>query len=136
MLSDSPNSQSRPPRVDPGALRALGELLPRSIAVSDLFERSIRVTNEDGVFTLTEGARVWLLVGVNKQAGVHRLDGLEIRAAASQRPQGPVMIGTPEIQWLLDVGEHAYVGSYVLYVVSRGPSGVTYAIVDEELWRD
>lgn len=134
MLETEPHSETKP-RVQPGTLQALGNALPSSIDVSSLFERSIRVTQEEGVITLTEGARVWLIVGIDRRTGVHRVGGFEIRAAVSQSPRGSVAIGTPELQWLLDVGESAKIGDFVVCIVSRGPGGgVTYAIVDEDLW--
>jgi hypothetical protein len=134
LLDSEPHSETRP-KIEPGTLQALGNVLPPSIDVGSLFERSIRVTNEAGVMTLTEGARVWLVVGVDRRVGAHRLGDYVIRAAVSQSPRGSVAIGTPELQWLLDVGESAKVGDFVVCIVSRGPTGgVTYAIVDEDLW--
>jgi hypothetical protein len=72
---------------------------------------------------------------MNRVTGVHRIGGVEIRAAASNRPGGPLSIGTHEAQCLLEVGESVQIGEHIFYVVSRGAAGATYAIVDRALWR-
>jgi hypothetical protein len=105
------------------------------VDLSLLDDRHVRVSRSDGVFAVMEGRRVWLIVGVDRETGVHRIGGLEIRAAASNRPGGPLAIGTPEAQCLLDVGQSVTLGDHVFYVVSRSAAGVTSAIVDRALWR-
>jgi hypothetical protein len=135
LVSNSPlPSPDGSPRA-PADLDAVREILPSAVDLSPLRDRRVRVTRSDDVYAITEGRRVWLIVGVNRVTGVHRIDGVEIRAAASTRPGGPLAIGTPEAQCLLRVGESVLLGEHVFYVVSRGANGATYAIVDQALWR-
>jgi hypothetical protein len=120
--------------VAPATLEAVAEILPPTVNMALLRDRRVRVTRSDDVFAVTEGRRVWLIVGINRVTGVHRINGVEFRAAASNRPGGPLAVGTPETQCLLEVGESVTLGEHVFYVVSRGAAGATYAIVDRALF--
>ncbi len=130
-----------PPHADPisteeiSDLRVLRDALPTAVALSQLLDRRVRLTRNENVVTASEGGHVWVIVGIEQRQAVHRLGGLEVRAAVSQRPGGPMSIGTRETQWLLDVGDHAIVGDYVVHVVARSAAGVSYAIVDRVFWR-
>jgi hypothetical protein len=117
-----------------GDLDGIREILPPAVDLTPLRDRRVRFTRAEDVFAITEGGRVWLILGIDRVSSVHRVGGLEIRAAASNRPGGPVAIGTREAQCLLQVGESVLVGDHVLYVISRGARGVSYAIVDRALW--
>jgi hypothetical protein len=119
----------------PADLDSVREILPPAVDLTPLRDRRVRVTRSDDIFAVTEGSRVWLIVGINRLSAVHRIGGIEIRAAVSSRPGGPLAIGTAETQCLLAVGESVSVGEHVLYLVSRGNGGVTYAIVDRALWQ-
>ena len=116
-------------------LRVLRDALPTAVALSQLLDRRVRVTRSENVVTVSEGGHVWVIVGLDQRQAVHQLGKLEVRAAVSQRPGGPLSIGTSATQWLLDVGDHVIVGDYVVYVVARGAGGVSYAIVDRVFWR-
>jgi hypothetical protein len=132
---------STPPQIDPVSaeeisdLRVLRDALPTAVALSQLLDRRVRITRNENVVTASEGGHVWVIVGLDQRQAVHQLGQLEVRAAVSQRPGGPTSIGTRETQWLLDVGQHAVVGDYVVYVVARGAGGVSYAIIDRVFWR-
>jgi hypothetical protein len=133
---------STPPQTEPispdelSDLRVLRDALPTAVALSQLLDRRVRVTRSQNVVTAFEGGHVWVIVGIDQTQAVHQLGKLEVRAAVSQRPGGPLSIGTPDTQWLLRVGEHATVGDYVVHVVARGAAGVSYAIVDRVFWRN
>jgi hypothetical protein len=133
LLSTSPVPSSVP--LAPASLNAVRKILPPAVDLRPLSGRPVRETRSDDVFAITEGRRVWLIVGMNRVSGVHRINGIEFHAAASNRPGGPMTIGTPEAQCLLQVGESVVLGEHVFYVVSRGSAGATYAIVDRALWR-
>ena len=135
LLEPEPNSDFPVSTDELSDLRVLCDALPPAVDLSALLDRRVRITRADGAVTVSEGGRVWVVVGINQRIGIHRLPDVEVRAAASQRPGGPIAIGSTALQWLLDVGEHALLGEYVLYVVARGASGVSYAIVDREIWR-
>lgn len=137
-----------PPRHDLAAsdelsdLRVLRDALPTAVDLSRLLDRRVRIVRSDGgVVSICEGGHVWVVLALEQQQLLphqpqsHVLGTLEIRAAASQRPGGPLSIGTREAQWLLDVGQHAIIGDYVVHVVARGATGFTYALVDRVFWR-
>ncbi len=134
-----------PPRAEGASsdeisdLRVLRDALPTAVTLGNLLDRRVRVTRNGDAVTVSEGGHVWVIVGIElRQAAVHQLGGLEVRAAVSQRQPfgaGLLAIGTRAAQWLLDVGQHAKVGDYVVHVVARGAGGISYAIVDRVFWR-
>jgi hypothetical protein len=128
-------SSSPIPPFASSSLDDVREILPAAVDLTALRDRRVRITRSDDLFAVSEGRHLWLMVGINRVSGVHRVGGLEIRVAASNRPGGPLAIGTPEAQCLLRVGESITLGDHVFYVVSRGDGGATYAIVDRALWR-
>jgi hypothetical protein len=70
----------------------------------------------------------------------HEVGGMQLRAALSQRDGGPIVFGTPELQCVVEVGEHVTVrhtcGEYVMHFVARTAEGdAAYVIVDRRLWR-
>jgi hypothetical protein len=125
-------------------LSKLRDVLPPSIDLEPLASRPVRLTRTEEGFAIMEGGRVWLLVAVNRVSSVHhiRVTGrsgdpdaaVEIRAAASSRPGGGLVVGTSASQCLLEIGDSVTLGDLVAVAISRGAVGVTYAIVDRALW--
>jgi hypothetical protein len=71
---------------------------------------------------------------------VHALGSLDVRVALSQRPRGPIVFGTSQLQCAVHVGEYVVVsdasGEYVMHFVARTAAGyAAYVIVDRALFR-
>lgn len=130
------------------AIDVLRDALPRELDLRALAGLSFRVTTfeEPGprgtsrtlVVSGTD-AHVWLIVHhgeVFEQC--HALGEIELRAALSQRQGGALIVGTAELQCMLEAGEHARIASgkdaYVVHFGARTPGGATYVIADARLW--
>ncbi len=128
--------------------------LPPTIDLRPLVGRSVRATRvcEEGnaahrARTLTingHDGRVWLIARAGTVQGVtHALSARDdepgIRAALSQRPLGPLVIGTSDLQRLVQVGASALLrlpSGYVfcaLFVERRADGTASYVIADEAL---
>jgi hypothetical protein len=131
--------------------------LPAGIDLALLVGQPVRATvvHEEGGFashgrTLTingHNGRVWLIARSGTVQGVtHALSAAStepvIHAALSQRPLGPLVIGTSELQRLVPVGESAILrmpgGSvFRALLVERRPDGTaSYVIADDALVLD
>lgn len=63
-----------------------------------------------------------------------------VQAALSQRPDGPMTVGTDRIQYVVQVGEHVRMrepaGDFVVHFVARTAFDyVTYVVAEQALWR-
>jgi hypothetical protein len=130
---------------------ALDYALPSTVDLRPLFGRKLRVTLAHEAMitgavaqTLTihgPDERVWLLARYGSLRGIaHDLGGVELRAAFSQRAGGPLVIGTRELQWLIQVGGAAWITSgdrvFVAQFLSRSAMGsAAYVVADTSLWR-
>jgi hypothetical protein len=69
----------------------------------------------------------------------HRLGGLQVYVALSQRPGGPMVFGTRRVQSLVRAGDHVRVRDeadvYVMHFQAREGAKATYAIAEESVWR-
>jgi hypothetical protein len=70
---------------------------------------------------------------------VHDVGGSRVRAALSQRPDGPMAIGTEQLQYVVHVGEYvrlrAPAGDFVAHYMARmAYDYVAYVIADKSLW--
>jgi hypothetical protein len=104
----------------------LSHNLPSSIDLRALLGQTLRVTLVDEVApngtaasqTLSiSGAsgRVWLVARFGPVRGVvHTIGTIEVRAALSQRPEGPLVVGTEQLQWLVAAGCHVRLGAAAL----------------------
>jgi hypothetical protein len=117
-------------------LRPLGGL---SFRVTTFEEPGPRGTSRTLVVSGTD-AHVWLIAHhgeVFEQR--HTLGKLDLRAALSQRPDGALIVGTAELQCMLDVGEEARVhdgdNEYVVCFTARTGTGASYVIADARLWK-
>ncbi|HEY8089149.1 MAG TPA: hypothetical protein VIF09_14925 [Polyangiaceae bacterium] len=64
-----------------------------------------------------------------------------VRAALSQRPDGPMTVGTDKLQYVVHVGEHVRMrepaGDFVVHFVARTVFDyVTYVVTERALWRE
>jgi hypothetical protein len=62
-----------------------------------------------------------------------------VRASLSQRPNGPMTVGTDQLQYVVHVGEHVRMrepaGDFVVNFVARAAFDyVTYVVVERALW--
>jgi hypothetical protein len=138
-----------PAAFQSAALDVLGDALPRALDLKPLAGRSFRVTTFDEpgprgtssrtlVVTGTD-AHVWLVVHHGEVFDQrHALGEVELRAALSQRDNGALIVGTAELQCMLDPGEEARIAAgehtYVVHFGARTPGGATYVIADSRLW--
>jgi hypothetical protein len=127
----------------------LSHNLPLAFDLRSLLGQAIRVTLVDeygplGVSQTLEISRAGgevILVGRFGPVGgiVHRLRGIEVRAALSQRSEGPLVVGTDQLQWLIPVGRHVRVsptgtgGELVVDYIARLAECVAYVIADSRL---
>jgi translation elongation factor EF-1beta len=130
---------------------ALTYAVPESIDLSRLVGARVRATLTNTpiaggpagqLLTLTDYIGRILLVGHYGPApgNTHSLGATQVRAALSQRHNGPIAFGTAELQCLVHVGEHVEVsdesGSWVMELVARTAVGyAAYVIVDRRLYR-
>jgi len=131
--------------------------LPASVDLRPLIGMSVRVTTvcEPGVaerldrtlLVSGDAGRVWLISRSGTVHGVtHALgtscDNAPLHAALSQRPLGPLVIGTAELQCLVPVGQSALLhmpdGSrFRVLLVKRRPDGTAaYVIADAGLFTE
>jgi hypothetical protein len=104
----------------------LSHNLPSSIDLRPLLGQTLRVTLVDEVAPNGTGAsqtlsisgasgRVWLVARFGPVRGVvHTLGTIEVRAALSQRSEGPLVVGTEQLQWLVAAGCHVRLGAAAL----------------------
>jgi hypothetical protein len=103
----------------------LSHNLPSSIDLRPLLGQTLRVTlldefapNAIASQTLCIsgiGGRVWLVARFGPVHGVvHTIGTIEVRAALSQRPEGPLVVGTEKLQWLVSPGCHVRLGAAVV----------------------
>jgi hypothetical protein len=126
---------------------ALNHNLPATIDLSPLLGHSLRVTlveetSPGGVpsQTLTLcGAlgRVWLIARLGPVRGVvHAIGGAEVHAALSQRLDGPLVVGTRELQGLVNPGGHVHLpgsrGAIVVQLVARVSSDTAAYVLAED----
>jgi hypothetical protein len=126
---------------------ALNHNLPATIDLSPLLGHSLRVTlveetSPGGVpsQTLTLcGAlgRVWLIARLGPVRGVvHAIGGAEVHAALSQRLDGPLVVGTRELQGLVNPGGHVRLpgprGAIVVQLVARVSSDTAAYVLAED----
>jgi hypothetical protein len=99
-------------------------------------DRTFTVSSEDGYVWLI--ARSGTVHGVTHSMG----NGSVLHAALSQRPQGPLVIGTAELQWLVSPGQAATLpmpngSSLRVLLVERQPNGrASYVLADPSLFDD
>ena len=95
--------------------------------------QTLTLTGDDG--------RLWLIARYGVVRGdTHALCGTELRAALSQRAEGPLMIGTPELQWLVQAGGSVKIPcgaqQLVLHFLARAANGcAAYLVADAAVWR-
>ncbi len=122
-----------PPRVDLGPLRGTHVRLALNDEASTTGPRA-------QTLSLTDPAGRPLLAARFGPAG-HSLTigGSRVRAALSQRPDGPMAFGTDRLQYVVQVGQHMHVhdgcGDLVVHFVARTAFDyVAYLIVERSLW--
>jgi hypothetical protein len=128
---------------------ALSYVLPKTVDLRKLLGQFLRVTLQNeaiagggtGQMLTINGVdgRVWLIAHCGTARWIsHAVSGTELRAALSQRAEGPLVIGTPELQWLIRAGGSVPVrcgaASFVVEFVARTSSGcAAYLIADESI---
>jgi hypothetical protein len=128
----------------------LGHNLPRSVDLSCLLGDAVRITLVEettpaGVpsqtLTLSGAAgQVWLIARLGPVRGVvHAIGGAEVHAALSQRPDGPLVVGTRQLQGLAYPGGHVWLpgshGSVVALLLARVSSDTAaYLLVDDAIY--
>jgi hypothetical protein len=85
------------------------------------------------------GGRPLLVARFGPAGHVHAIGGSRVRAALSQRPDGPMAFGTEQLQYVVHVGQHVRVsdggGELVVHFVARTAYDyVAYVIADRSLW--
>jgi hypothetical protein len=133
--------------------------LPSSIHLSSLLGQMLRVTLVDDAADNTNGGasgatgtasqtlcisgvggRVWLIARFGPVHGVvHSIGETEVRAALSQRPTGPLVVGTAELQWLVEPGCHVRLGGAALglvveHVARVSTESAAYVIAENALY--
>ncbi len=120
--------------------------LPASIGLRALLGHSLRVTlveetSPAGVpsqtLTLSAPGQVWLVARLGPVRGVvHSIGGTQIHASLSQRPDGPLVVGTRDLQALVNPGGHVWLpgsrASLVVEFVARVSSDTAAYVVAEE----
>jgi hypothetical protein len=130
---------------------ALTYALPEGIDLARLVGVRVRATltntplpsgPKGQLLTLTDCVgRILMIAHYGPAEGnVHSLGATEVRAALSQRPNGPIAFGTAELQCLVHVGEHVEIsddrGSWAMQFVARTAAGyAAYVITDRRLCR-
>lgn len=128
----------------------LGFVLPDRVDLRSLVGKRVKLALNDEPSTsgpraqtlsVTDPAGRPLVVARFGPAGqVHTIGGSRVRAALSQRPDGPMAFGTERLQYVVKVGQHVRVcdgrGDLVVHFVARTAYDyVAYVIVDRTLWR-
>ena len=150
--------RDEPSSCEPAAIFVHHDL-PKDIDLEPLVGRAVRVTTiyegdagEPQSRTLIlndDQGRVWLIARSGKVSGVmHLLSSsdagpkTELHAALSQRADGPLVIGTSELQWLVAVGATAllHLPESIPYraslVTRQSDATASYFIADDRLFRD
>jgi hypothetical protein len=135
-------------RLDvPGRRIELAHNLPASLDLTPLLGHSLRVTLVEE--TTTAGlpsqtltlcgalGQVWLIARLGPVRGVvHAIGGAEVHAALSRRPDGPLVVGTRELQGLAYPGGHMRLpgpsGTIVVEFVARVSSDTAAYVLAEE----
>ena len=131
--------------------------VPSRVRLQALVGRAVRVTivcerwtgdgeeRVDRTFTISsDEGHVWLIARSGTVRGVtHSMgEGSVLHVALSQRPRGPLVIGTAELQWLVSPGQAATLpmpnGSScrVLLVERRPDNTASYVLADPSLLDD
>jgi hypothetical protein len=137
--------------IDDGDELRLRYTLPAFFDLRPLLGRRIRVTLRstplaagptEQLLTIADHAgRTWMIAHFGPLEGeTHVVGETRLVAALSQRPGGPMVFGTKELQSIVHIGEHVAVhdGQHelVMHFVARTPLGyAAYAIVDRALYR-
>jgi hypothetical protein len=135
--------------------------LPRAVDLRPLIGKSVRATmvyeEASGAGTapgrtltiIEDDGRVWLIARSGTVAGIARVthavsthsDAPQIHAALSQRPLGPLVVGTEDLQHLVPVGEsaplHLADGAlfHALLVERHRDGSASYVLADDALMR-
>ena len=125
--------------------------LPEQIDLAPLLGQRVHVTLRDEPLPLgpmgqlltiaDDTGRVRMLAHFGTADGeLHALGTMSVRVALSQRPHGPIVFGTEQLQCAVHVGEQVEIsdasGQYVMHLVARTAAGyAAYVIVDRSLWR-
>lgn len=135
-------------RLDmPGRRIELAHNLPATLDLTPLLGHLLRVTLVEE--TTTAGipsqtltlcgalGQVWLIARLGPVRGVvHAIGGAEVHAALSQRPDGPLVVGTRELQGLAYPGGHMRLpgprGTIVVEFVARVSSDTAAYVLAEE----
>jgi hypothetical protein len=128
----------------------LAHNLPNSIVLSRLLGQSLRVTLVDespssagGSQTLSisgSGGRVRLVARFGPAHGVvHSIGGIEVHAALSRRPTGPLVVGLGALQWLVYPGCHVRFGEssanlVVEHIARVSTESLAYVIADSGIY--
>jgi hypothetical protein len=85
------------------------------------------------------GGDVRLLARFGPAGLVHTLGGSHVRAALSQRPGGPMVIGTDRLQYVVRMGERVrfrvQTGEFVVrYLARTAYDYVAYVVAEDALW--
>ena len=137
--------------LDDGEELRLRHTLPDRIDLSPLLRRRLRVTLRteplpagpaEQLLTVADcSGRVWMIAHFGAVDGDAQVVGdTRLVAALSQRPGGPMVFGTPQLQCIVHAGGHVTVREggrdMVMYFLARTSAGyAAYAIVDHTLWR-
>jgi hypothetical protein len=150
----APQAASRPStevgvRHDLPTSVLLGALIGRSVRISIVCDTGPRGASgeEHRGRTLTicsDEGRVWLIARSGAVRGLtHALPGGRIlRVALSQRPAGPLVIGTSELQWLVSAGQPATLrmpdgDAFHVRLIERRPDDTaSYVLGDPCLFAD
>ncbi len=131
--------------------------LPSTVDLRPLVGRTVHATMvlDDGggdrpgrtLIITDEGGRAWLIARTGPVQGVRHAVSVgcgapSLQVALSQRPLGPLVIGTSELQWLVPLGQSAFLrmpdGSVfrAMLIKRRKDGTASYVIADESLFAD
>jgi hypothetical protein len=136
----------------PDAPVILGHNLPSTIDLRSLLGQSLEVTLVEDFSpgyvgpsqTLSLAAptgSVWLIARCGPVHGaVHSIGRSEVRAALSQRPGGPLVVGTSELQWLVQAGCHVRLGGraaglVALHIARVSTESAAYLIAESAIYK-
>jgi hypothetical protein len=127
--------------------------LPPSVLVQALVGRAVRISivcdangteRRDRTLTICgDDGKLWLIARSGTVHGLtHAVQGGVLRVALSQRPAGPLVIGTSELQWLVSAGQPATLRMpdgntlHVRLVERRPDDTASYVLGDPSLFAD
>jgi hypothetical protein len=128
----------------------LGYVLPPQVDLSPLKGQDVKLSLSDEPAGIGPRAQMLSIADVEGTlrlfarfgpAGrVHSIGKSRVRTALSQRPRGPMAIGTEHLQYVLHVGEHVRMREagceFIVQFLSRTAYDyVAYVIAEKELWR-